>query len=75
MQDRIDGATLLLFNTFAICMMIPVGEHFSRTLSPGVEWIFFWVGAVGLVVLGLFRLGLWLWLGLRLLQGRRRGWQ
>jgi hypothetical protein len=70
MQDRIDGATLLLFNTFAICMMIPVGEHFGgRSLPPGVEWIFFSVGAIGLAVLGLFRLGLWL------LHGRRRGWQ
>lgn len=73
MQDWIDGATLLLVNMFAMCLMTPVMEHFSRTLSPGVESIFFWVGAVGLVVLGLFRLGLWL--GLRLLQGRRRGWQ
>lgn len=68
MQDWIDGATLLLVNTFVMCLMTPVMEHFSRTLSPGVEWIFFWVGAIGLAVLGLFRLGLWLF-------QRRRGWQ
>lgn len=65
----LDGAKLLLVNTFAICMMIPVMEHFAgRTLSPGVEWIFFWVGAIGLATLltalGLFRLRFWL-LGFR----------
>jgi len=69
MQDRIDGATLILSSVFIACLMIPVAEHFGgRSLSPGVEWIFFWVGAIGLVVLGLFRLGLWLF-------QRRRGWQ
>lgn len=64
----LDGAKLLLVNTFAICMMIPVMEHFGgRSLPPGVEWIFFSVGAIGLAALGL------LWLGLRLLG--RRGWR
>lgn len=64
----LDGAKLLLVNTFAICLMIPVMEHFGgRSLPPGVEWIFFWVGAIGLSALGL------LWLGLRLLG--RRGWR
>ena len=60
MRDLIDGATLILSSVFVMCLMTPVMERFSRTLSPGVEWIFFWVGAIGLAVLGLFRLGLWL---------------
>lgn len=66
MQDRIDGATLILFNALAICLMVPVMEHYlGRTLSPGVEWVFFSVGAIGLAALGLFRFGLWLWGGRR----------
>jgi len=57
----LDSAKLLLVNTFAICMMIPVMEHFlGRTLPPGVEMVFFWFGAIGLAglltTLGLFRL-------------------
>jgi hypothetical protein len=67
MQDKIDGATLILFNALFMCLMIPIMEHFSRTLSPGVEWIFFSVGLIGLALLGLFRLGLWLL--------RWRGWR
>lgn len=63
----LDGAKLLLVNTFAICMMIPVMEHFGgRSLPPGVEWVFFWVGAIGLATL-LTALGL-----LRLSRGGRR---
>lgn len=61
MQDRIDGITLILFNALVWCVMTPVIEHyFGRTLPPGVEWIFFQVGAIGLTLLGLFRLGLWI---------------
>lgn len=60
MQDRIDGITFFLFNMLLACMITPVVEHFSRSVPPGVEWYFFWVGAIGLVLLGLFRLGLWL---------------
>jgi hypothetical protein len=70
----LDGAKLLLVNTFAICMMIPVMEHFGgRSLPPGVEMVFFWVGAIGLAVM-LTVLGL---LRLRLLYvpGRKRGGQ
>lgn len=57
----LDGAKLLLVNTFAICLMIPVMERFGgRSLPPGVDMIFFWVGAIGLaallVALGLLRL-------------------
>lgn len=56
-----DAVKLLLVNTFAVCLMVPVMEHYlGRTLSPGVEWIFFWTGAVGLALLvtalGVFRL-------------------
>lgn len=62
-----DAATLLLVNTFAICLMIPVMEHFGgRSLPPNVDIIFFWVGAIGLAVL-LVSLGL-----LRLFRFRRR---
>jgi len=44
---------LLVFNTSVICMMIPVMEHYlGRTLPPGADMIFFWVGATGLVLLG-----------------------
>lgn len=64
----LDGTRLLLVNVFAVCLMIPVMEHFGgRSLPPGVEMIFFWVGAIGLVSL-LVVSGL-----LRLL--RLRGWQ
>lgn len=66
----IDGAKLILVNALVVCVLIPVAEHFGgRSLPPGVEWAFFWVGAVGLaalaVTLGLFRLGLWLGRGRR----------
>jgi len=60
----IDGAKLLLVNALVVCLLVPVMERFGgRSLPPGVDMIFFWVGAVGLAALGL------LWLGL--LRGRR----
>ena len=63
----LDGTRLLLVNVFAVCLMIPVMEHFGgRSLPPGVEMIFFWVGAIGLVgllvvsgLLWLFRFRRW----------------
>jgi len=66
----LDGARLVLANTLILCLLIPVAEHFGgRSLPPGVEWIFFWVGAIGLVSLlvlsGLLRL-------LRLLSGQQK---
>jgi hypothetical protein len=60
----IDGAKLILVNVLVVCLLVPVMERFGgRSLPPGVDMIFFWVGAVGLAALGL------LWLGL--LRGRR----
>lgn len=72
MQDKIDGATLILFNALAMCVIIPVMEHYlGRSLPPGVEWVFFWVGLIGLALLGLFRLGLGLWWSRRRRQERQ----
>lgn len=47
-----DAVRLLLVNIFAVCLMVPAMEHYlGRTLSPGVEWVFFWVGVAGLALL------------------------
>jgi hypothetical protein len=44
-----DGAKLFVLNLGVIFMMMPVVEHFGgRSLPPGGEWIFFWIGAIGL---------------------------
>lgn len=63
-----DAATLILANVLFVCLMVPAAEHFGgRTLPPGFDMIFFWMGAIGLATL-LAALGL-----LRLF--RLLGWQ
>jgi hypothetical protein len=67
----LDGMRLLLTNALIMCLLIPVAEHFGgRSLPPGVEWIFFWVGAIGLASVAALSGLLWLlrrfrFLGLR----------
>jgi len=63
----LDGMRLLWLNMSVVCLMIPLVEHFGgRTLPPGVEWICFWVGAIGLASLLVLSGLLWLFRGLRL---------
>lgn len=60
-MSMLDGTRLLWLNVSAVCLMIPLVEHFGgRTLPPGVEWIFFQVGAIGLASLLVFSGLLWL---------------